>query len=403
MLAWANRSGIFCFLDNFDYAIQPHQYDCLLGVGVREFVSSGNLAELDAFIARDPYWVFGHLSYELKNQIHQLKGTKEDRIGFPVFYFFKPQIFFRICGHELLIEAVNPSGIYQEVLEALEVSLPTEPVKLQQRLSQKEYLDKIGILKDHIAKGNCYEINFCHEFYAQEVVISPLHIFLELTRYSPHPFSAFYKLNDHFLMCASPERFLKKTGRELISQPMKGTARRDLNDRENDKRLKNALEDSAKDRAENVMVVDMVRNDLSKICEEASVKVEELYGVYTFPFVHQMVSTIKGCLKAGTKFSDIIEATFPMGSMTGAPKHKVMELIDDYEVSSRGIFSGSVGYIDPAGDFDFNVVIRSIMYQQSTRYLSYQVGSGITFYSDPISEWEECQLKGAAMKNVLGG
>jgi para-aminobenzoate synthetase component 1 len=182
---------------------------------------------------------------------------------------------------------------------------------------------------------------------------------------------------------------------------MKGTIKRNLDDEVDDEKLKKELKGSAKDKSENVMVVDMVRNDLTKICKNASVKVDELFGVYTYPHVHQMISTISGELKDEIKFSEIIEATFPMGSMTGAPKHRVMQLIDEYEASARGIFSGSVGYINLQGDFDFNVVIRSIMYNATAKYLSYQVGSGITFYSEPEKEWEECLLKGEAIKKVL--
>jgi len=169
-----------------------------------------------------------------------------------------------------------------------------------------------------------------------------------------------------------------------------------------DERLKNELKNSSKDQSENVMVVDMVRNDLVKACKDNSVVVDELFGIYSYPQVHQMISTISGELKEEIKFSEILQATFPMGSMTGAPKHRVMELIDQYEEQSRGIFSGSVGYFSPDGDFDFNVVIRSIMYNSTEKYLSYQVGSGITFYSDPVKEWEECLLKAEAINRVLG-
>ena len=158
---------------------------------------------------------------------------------------------------------------------------------------------------------------------------------------------------------------------------------------------------SAKDRSENVMVVDLVRNDLSKVCKEGTVRVDELYGIYSFPQVHQMISTVSGELKEEVCFTDILKATFPMGSMTGAPKNKVMHLIEKYEQTKRGIFSGAVGYISPNGDFDFNVVIRSIMYNADTSYLSFQTGSAITFYSDPEKEWEECLLKAEAIKVVL--
>jgi para-aminobenzoate synthetase component 1 len=149
------------------------------------------------------------------------------------------------------------------------------------------------------------------------------------------------------------------------------------------------------------MIVDLVRNDLSKICSAASVKVEELFGIYSFPQVHQMISTVSGQLRSDIHFIEAIKATFPMGSMTGAPKKRVMELIEQYEQTRRGIFSGAVGYITPEGDFDFNVVIRSIMYNAASKYLSFQAGSAITFYSDPEKEYEECLLKAAAIKKVL--
>jgi len=223
----------------------------------------------------------------------------------------------------------------------------------------------------------------------------------KLSIVSPNPFSALYKLNDKYLICASPERFIKKDGAHILSQPIKGTAKRSSGQREEDELSRKNLYHSQKDRSENVMVVDLVRNDLSKVCKEGTVHVDELYGVYSFPQVYQMISTISGDLNDDISFTDIIRATFPMGSMTGAPKRSVLQLIEKYERSKRGIFSGALGYITPEQDFDFNVVIRSIMYNESNRYLSYQVGSGITFYSEPESEWEECLLKAAAINKVL--
>jgi para-aminobenzoate synthetase component 1 len=203
------------------------------------------------------------------------------------------------------------------------------------------------------------------------------------------------------LLCASPERFLKKQGERILSQPIKGTSPRITGNKVDDDEQRKELHDSAKERSENVMVVDLVRNDLSKVCVEGTVHVDELYGIYSFPQVHQMISTVSGELRKDRNFADIIRATFPMGSMTGAPKKMVMELIERYEKTRRGIFSGAVGYISPGDDFDFNVVIRSIMYNSTSRYLSFQAGSGITFYSDPAKEWEECILKAEAMKFVL--
>jgi para-aminobenzoate synthetase component I len=211
-----------------------------------------------------------------------------------------------------------------------------------------------------------------------------------------------YKLDDTFCICASPERYLKKEGHKIFSQPIKGTSKRDLVNAANDLQNKNYLSANEKEKSENVMVVDLVRNDLSKVCREGTVKVEELFGVYSFPQVHQMISTISGQLKDNVHWVDIIKATFPMGSMTGAPKKRVMELIEQYEKTKRGLFSGAIGYVNPDGDFDFNVVIRSIFYNASRKYLSFNAGSGITFYSDAEKEYEECLLKAAAMKKVVG-
>lgn len=401
MLNWANRFNIFCFLDNQNYSVQPHRYECLLGAGVLKIIASGDLKKSDRFFEENKSWALGHLSYELKNSIHHLHPVKEDKIGFPHFCFFVPQFLLKITGNKLWIEGKNCERVYDEILKQEIENAPLPQIVIQQKLSKKEYLQKIEQLQQHIVRGDCYEINFCQEFFAENAEINPINIFQKLVAVSPNPFSALYKFNDRYLICASPERFIAKKGSKIFSQPMKGTAKRDLQNKEKDEQLKTELKQSAKEQSENVMVVDMVRNDLSKICMESSVKVDELFGVYTYPQVHQMISTISGELKKGIKFSEILEATFPMGSMTGAPKHRVMELIDEYEISARGIFSGSVGYISPEKDFDFNVVIRSIMYNASKKYLSYQLGSGITFYSDPEKEWEECLLKGEAIKKAL--
>ena len=401
MLSWANRFNIFCFLDNQDYSIQPHQYECLLAAGTTQYISSGSLKDLDGFLERNKNWIFGHLSYDLKNSIHHFQWDKEDKIGFPHFFFFVPEFLVQITQNELKIEGEDCDRAYKEILDEKVEKTFSAHLSIQQKLSKEEYLQIIKQLQQHIVRGDCYEINFCQEFFAEDAEIDPITVFQKLIAVSPNPFSALYKLNDRFLICASPERFIARKGKIIFSQPMKGTAKRNLNNKKEDERLKEELQKNAKERSENVMVVDMVRNDLSKVCVETSVKVDELFGVYSYPQVHQMISTISGELKSGVNFSEIIEATFPMGSMTGAPKHRVMELINEYETSDRGIFSGSVGYIFSENDFDFNVVIRSIMYNASNKYLSYKLGSGITFYSDPEKEWEECLLKGAAIKKVL--
>ncbi|WP_462219564.1 anthranilate synthase component I family protein [Ferruginibacter sp.] len=295
----------------------------------------------------------------------------------------------------------------KEIFDAIQSESLNIPVNKQSdldiknRISKSAYIDTIQKLQQHILRGDCYEINFCQEFFAEDAVIDPLYVYHKLIQLSPNPFAALYKLNDKFCICASPERYLKKEGNKIFSQPIKGTSKRDLVNKENDLQNKNYLSANEKEKSENVMVVDLVRNDLSKVCKEGTVKVDELFGVYSFPQVHQMISTISGEIKNDIDWIDIVKATFPMGSMTGAPKKRVMELIEQYEQTKRGLFSGAIGYINPDGDFDFNVVIRSIFYNASTRYLSFQAGGGITFYSDAEKEYEECLLKAEAMRKVL--
>lgn len=402
MLSWSNRFNIFCFLDNLDYSVQPQVYECLLAVGVKDNLLFKTLQETDAFIQSNTGWLFGHLSYELKNTIHGHPKNIYEPIGFPDLIFFSPEYLFELKGNRVTITAKDADKCFADIMEeCVSEGNNKTVIDIRGKLSREAYLQKIRSLLNHISRGDCYEINFCQEFFSENVEVNAIEIFFKLTDLSPNPFSALYKFNSSFLICASPERFLMKRGNQLFSQPMKGTIKRNPIDRVEDEKLKETLKQSAKDQSENVMVVDMVRNDLSKVCKDASVVVNELFGVYSYPNVHQMISTISGTLEEEIEFSEIIHACFPMGSMTGAPKHRVMELIEEYEEGPRGIFSGSVGYINPNGDFDFNVVIRSIMYNSRSKYLSYKLGSGITFYSDPEKEWEECLLKGDAIRRVL--
>jgi para-aminobenzoate synthetase component I len=223
---------------------------------------------------------------------------------------------------------------------------------------------------------------------------------LHLNAISPTPFSGFFKLKDRYILSATPERFLCKRGNKLISQPIKGTAKRSA-DLAEDLRIKAALKVNIKEQSENVMIVDLVRNDLTKSAVKGSVKVDELFGIYSFPQVHQMISTISCELDPTVDLIEAIRNTFPMGSMTGAPKIKAMELIDQYERSKRGVYSGSFGCISPTGDFDFNVIIRSILYNAEEQYLSFQVGGAITYAANAEEEYEECLLKASAIMQVL--
>jgi len=406
VLNWAQQFNTFCFLDNHQYHIIPHTQECLLAAGIkgRSFTGSGISLLQEYLYEKKNRWLFGHLNYDLKNGLECLSSHHHDHIQFPEIFFFEPSVLISLNENDITIRADDPREIFNEI-NAIILHDPARKrvsdIRIENRIPKEEYLSIIQKLRQHILRGDCYEVNFCQEFFSEAVDIDPLTAYRKLNDISPNPFSALYRQQDKWLMCASPERFLKKEGTKILSQPIKGTTKRIPGNNISDEKSKDELLHSIKDRSENVMVVDLVRNDLSKVCEEGTVKVDELFGIYSFPQVHQMISTISGKLKKSISFSDIIRATFPMGSMTGAPKKRVMELIEQYEKTKRGIFSGAVGYISPDGDFDFNVVIRSIMYNGTSGYLSFQTGSAITFYSDPEKEWEECLLKAEAMKAVF--
>ena len=399
MLNWANRFNIFCFLDHNDYEHSNASFDCLLAAdSTNEIRLSNNnsLSELRAFQAINKEWLFGHLNYP---------SAQNDPMGFPPGFFFTPAHLISLKGNEVTLQtsSADPFTVLSEI-EQTSNQLhrgSDASIQIEQLISQQAYLQALEKIKNHIQRGDCYEINFCQPFLATDVYVNPLWLFQRLNEVSPNPFAACYKWNNSYCLCASPERFLAKKGNRLISQPIKGTAKRDLNDWNEDSIIKDELRQSEKNKSENVMIVDLVRNDLSRICERGSVGVDELFGVYSFPQLHHMISTISGKVNSEKHWTEILEACFPMGSMTGAPKKRVMELIDTYEMNPRGLFSGTIGYIDPNGDFDFNVVIRSIFMNTALCSLSFMAGGGITINSDPQLEYEESLAKAAAIKLVL--
>ena len=411
LLYWANQYCSCSFLDNNNYAFPQSGVECRVGVGaINTFSPTINHHHLfRQFLKTTNDWLFGHISYEYKDALlntADLSTTLTPK-GFEVIHFFQPEIVILLYKDRIEIQTIDsdPTFVFNtinNVPASDSDSLSNHiNVSLVPKISKEDYLHSVRQIQKHIARGDCYEINFCQEFTATNAIINPLSVYQRLNQLSPNPFSCYYKLENNHLLCASPERYIKKEGNRLISQPIKGTFKRNVSDEAADKLLRKQLLESEKERAENVMIVDLVRNDLSKICKESSVTVSELFVIYSFPNVHQMISTIVGTIQDNTDFTEVIEATFPMGSMTGAPKKKVMELIEKYEMGTRGLYSGTVGYISPEKDFDFNVVIRSILYNESTNYLGYHVGSGITHYSIPENEYEECLLKAAAIRDVL--
>jgi len=362
---------------------------------------------LEAFWEKHHDWMFGYLSYDLKNEVEKLKSENPDRLKFPLLHFYRPAILLIFREGETEAHFDDEHTSETEVKELLQLLNNSEeeqkhgPVDLRPRITKAEYLQATARLQEHMQKGDVYEVNFCQEFFAEGASINPYGLYRQLNTLSPTPFSCFYRNDDKYLLCASPERFLKKEGSRLTSQPIKGTAPRHP-DAAKDEELKRTLLASAKEQQENIMIVDLVRNDLSRSATKASVQVDELFGLYSFPQVHQLISTVSCELKNDIHFVDAIKNAFPMGSMTGAPKISAMQLIERYESHKRGLFSGAVGHITPDGDFDFNVVIRSLLYNASEHYLSCSVGGAITAKSDLEEEYAECLLKAKVIFEILG-
>ncbi len=329
---------------------------------------------------------FVFYNYDYKNEIENLNTKNFSPLKFPQRCFFEAK------------EEINFNSL-DEFISQTNYTCPN--LKIIAKTSKKEYLENVKKLKDHIQKGNIYEINYCITFEAFDVKINPIEIYSRLNSISKAPYSAFVKLNDKYIISSSPELFLSKRGKNLITKPIKGTAPRSENTNE-DLQIKNILQNSLKERSENVMIVDVARNDLSHIASRGSVNVNELYKIESYNQVHQMVSTISCEVKENILLDDIIKATFPMASMTGAPKIRAMQLVDDFETQNRGPYSGCIGYLKPNGDFDLSVLIRSIFYNETERYLSFSVGSAITHLCEAEKEYEECLLKAKALMEVLG-
>jgi para-aminobenzoate synthetase component I len=408
VLDWSARFNTFSFLDNQQYPSADNRFECLAAAGERarlQAASGHAFEQLKKFSIEQEDWLFGHFSFDLKSETEDSPSRLPDLIQFPDLFFFVPETVILVHHQEVSIGLFgnNHGEVWDEIRRPFVTGKKNPPftATIQNRISKEQYISIIERLRKHILRGDCYEINFCQEFFVETAELNSLDLYKALNRTSPSPFSAFYSVDKKYLLCASPERFLKRKGDLILSQPIKGTSARDNENAEHDQALKTDLANSEKDRAENVMVVDLVRNDLSKICEPDSVRVAELFGIYSFAQVHQMISTIVGKPMADLHWSEMIARTFPMGSMTGAPKRRVLELIEQYEKTKRGLFSGALGYVEPNQDFDFNVVIRSLLYNENSRYLSYFAGSGITVNSDPEKEYEECLVKVAAFEKII--
>ena len=416
LLQWAQQYETAVWLDSNNHNQGYTSFHSILAVD--EFTSI-QTDVVNAFEKLKEYqsitqdYLFGYLSYDVKNATENLTSTNSDGLGFAELFFFQPQKILFVKNDSIEFQYLTmvddeidtdfEAICTQEIKQKNTASTRLENggnIVIKPRIQKQDYLFKVGEILEHIHKGDIYEANFCQEFYAENTRINPLDVYEDLNTISEAPFATFLKIDNQYLLCASPERYLKKEGAKIISQPIKGTAKR-LVDLQEDQKTATALSKDIKERSENIMIVDLVRNDLSKSAKKGSVRVEELCKVSSFKQVHQMISTVVSELKDDVHLVDVIKDTFPMGSMTGAPKISAMKIIETLEETKRGLYSGTVGYFTPMGNFDFNVVIRSILYDSEKKYLSFSVGSAITAKSTPEKEYEECLLKAKAMQFVL--
>ncbi|TVZ59485.1 para-aminobenzoate synthetase component 1 [Flavobacteriaceae bacterium MAR_2010_105] len=412
LLHWSQQFNEVVWLDSNTYGPNKNTYDAILAVDAFSMLQTDTcqaFSQLKDFHNQTKDWIFGFLTYDLKNDLEDLKSENKDELEFPELWFFQPKKVFLIKGATVEIQYLKQyeQEIKQDLkrIEDYPLSKATNSndatqIKIKLQIHKDAYVEKVSSMLEHIHRGDIYEANFCQEFYAENTPISPLETYQKLNAISKPPFATFLRCDDKYLLSASPERYLKKEGLVVTSQPIKGTAKRS-SDPVEDAKLKHDLEHDQKERSENIMIVDLVRNDLAHTAVKGSVTIDELCKVYSFEQVHQMISTISSKVNASTHPVDIMASTFPMGSMTGAPKISAMKIIEELEETKRGLYSGAVGYISPEGDFDFNVVIRSILYNESKQYVSYSVGSAITAKSDPLKEYEECLVKAKAMREVL--
>ncbi len=416
LFQWSSQFHEIAWLDSNNYPQTSSNYEAVLAVEAFTALKTdyqNAFEQLKEYQETTKDWIFGYLSYDLKNDLENLSSKNSDGLEFPDLYFFQPQKLILVGKNKVefrYLKMVDDeiASDYEEILQQkLKTKDNTSEVKekpspVQARISKEQYLNKISEMLAHIHRGDIYEANFCQEYFAENRAIDPARVFQNLNNISSPPFATFLKLENYYLLSASPERYITKEANKVISQPIKGTARR-AETEEEDKKIVERLARDPKELSENVMIVDLVRNDISRVAKKGSVQVDELCKVYSFKQVHQLISTISAELEVGCTPVEVLKATFPMGSMTGAPKISAMKIIEELEESKRGLYSGAVGYFTPDGDFDFNVVIRSILYNANSQYVSFSVGGAITSKSIPEQEYEECQLKSKAMLQALEG
>ena len=353
----------------------------------------------------------GYLGYDLCHHVEELPNTVTDDVNIPdmFFGFYDGIVIIDHLEEKKYIAAMGIEEDAESKAEKIEKKLKSEKkinseksyraedVQFNCNMTKDYYLNSIQRVKDYIAAGDIYQINFTQRFDCK-LNKSPLELYERLRNTNPAPFASYMSFGEGEIVCCSPERFISVKDGVLETRPIKGTIARGETPEE-DAANKEVLINSEKDRSELLMIVDLERNDLGRVSEVGSVEVTELFHIEEYATVFQQVSTVKSIKRRDVGLSELLKATFPGGSITGAPKIRAMEVIDELETTSRNLYTGSIGYIGFDGDLDLNIVIRTVVCKDERAY--FQVGGGIVWDSDPESEYEESVLKGRALKEAL--
>lgn len=390
------------FFDSSTQEVKSGETDTIKSISeLKEPISKQQITEIeslqDPWIALQhfrnalPGYHAGYLGYDLKNSRENLNSLNMDPTSLPDLWIGYP-------AQVMIIEEdpIQESflGVESKMDEALVGSENKQVFELESQISKEEYIKTAEEAKRKIKEGDYYELNLSVLFSGQ-FTGEALDLYQKMSSNGQQPLSAYFSVEEFEICSASPERFLLKSDNSLFSSPMKGTAPRS-GDPIQDRMNKELLRESEKERAENLMIVDLVRNDFSRVCTPGSVETISLFEVHSYPTVHQMISTVTGELRNEIQTEEAIASCFPMGSMTGAPKISAMEDIERLEAHKRGVYSGAIGFFTPEGDFDFNVVIRTA-FCRNDGVFTYAAGSAITSDADPEKEWSEILLKTAVL------
>lgn len=402
---WLAQQEIFMAWNGNGYSqsMGGEEWDLMMACGAKE-IMEGQYGHAFSQLKkkRQGKWMMGYLGYDLKNELETLASDNHDELRFPDYYFFEPEILIKIKGDALRIYSFHdPEEIYDQIsIFEIDKKQEFEISDFRLRMSHENYIHAVQRVRQHIQDGDVYEMNVCMEFWSQPAKMDPVPVWLAINSQNPVPFSSVFRMGEKYILSFSPERFMSIKNGLMRTQPMKGTIKR-AKDRNEDLQRIETLRNDKKERSENIMIVDLMRNDLARSAVPGTVKLSELCEIYSFPNVHQMVSTVEAQKLPHLDPVDALAAAFPMGSMTGCPKIRAMELIELYEESKRGAYSGALGYFTPDGDADFSVLIRTLLYDVNQKYLSLHAGSAITWESDPQKEYEECLLKASSVVDVF--